>query len=331
MAYARVLSRPRRVLVAVAAMMFLVVGTGTTAQAAPSISDIEGQINDNWNKLEPLVEQYNELHSQLQQNQTKSANLAKQIKPLQIQVDLTLTRVSALSAQLYEYGETSPLDALLTTGTPATMADQMSTLDAIAHRQSDSVKDAADLVAKYNAQKKPLDALIAAETVQDKQLSKEKTDIQNQMDSLQVLRRQAYGESGKSGGTYEPVACPAELTTGPGAIAAKTACAQIGKPYVWATAGPSTFDCSGLALYAWKAAGVTLGHFTGWQWDDTKPVTRSQLQPGDLVFYFSDHHHMSVYVGDGWVVHAPTTGDVVRMTQLSNPYLPIAGYRRPGA
>ncbi|GIH18062.1 C40 family peptidase [Rugosimonospora africana] len=330
MASARVLTRPRRVAIALAAVLVAVVGTGTNAEATPSISDIEGQINESWNKLEPLVEQYNELHSQLLQNQGKVATLKRQIEPLQVQVDLTMTRVSALSTQLYEHGATSPLDALLNSGTPATMADQLSTLDAMAHRQSDTIQGAADLLAKYNAQKQPLDRLVATESVQDASLAHEKTTIQKQMDNLQVLRRQAYGASGKAGGSLQPVACPAELTTGKGAIAAKTACQQIGKSYIWATAGPRTFDCSGLTLYAWGKAGVTLGHFTGWQWSETKSVSRSQLQPGDLVFYFSDHHHMGMYVGDGWVVHAPTTGDVVRMTQLSNPYLPIAGFRRPG-
>lgn len=330
MASARVLTRPRRVLIALATVLVAVAGTGTNAGATPSISDIEAQINDSWNKLEPLVEQYNELHSQLLQNRAKAAELERQIKPLQVQVNLTLTRVSALSTQLYKHGATSPLDALLTSGTPATMADQLSTLDAMAHRQSDTIQGAADLLAKYNAQKQPLDRLVATESVQDASLAKEKATIEKQMDSLQTLRRQVYGVSGKAGGKLEPVACPAELTTGKGAIAARTACQQIGKSYVWATAGPRTFDCSGLMLYAWGKAGVTLGHFTGWQWNETHAVSRSQLQPGDLVFYFSDHHHVSMYVGDGWVVHAPTTGDVVRMTQLSNPYLPIAGFRRPG-
>jgi cell wall-associated NlpC family hydrolase len=325
-----VLTRTRLVTAAVVAVLFTIVSTGTNAAATPSISDIEGQINQSWNTLEPLVEQYNQVHAQLTQNQAKSDELAKEIKPLKLQVDLTETRVSAMSIQLYEYGQASPLDAVLSSGTATSLVDEMSTLDAIAQRQADTVSDAAGLLAKYNAQKQPLDALIATERVQDADLNAKQTTIQKQMDSLQALRRQAYGSSGVSGGSLEPVACPAELTTGKGAIAAKTACSEIGKPYVWATAGPKTFDCSGLTLYAWAAAGVTLGHFTGWQWDEGKPVTRAQLQPGDLVFYFSDHHHMSMYVGDGWVVHAPTTGDVVRMTQLSNPYLPIAGFRRPG-
>jgi cell wall-associated NlpC family hydrolase len=323
-------TRTRLVTAAVVAVLFAIAAGGTNAYATPSVSDIEAQINQSWNTLEPLVEQYNEVHAQLAQNQTKAAALAKKIQPLQIQVDLILTRVSAMSVQLYEHGATSPMSAILSTGSPADLADEMSTLDDMAQRQSDTVSDAAKLLAEYDAQKKPLDALVATEKVQDADLNTKKNAIQKQMDSMQVLRRQAYGASGKSGGSLEPVACPAELTSGKGAIAAKAACSEIGKPYVWATAGPRTFDCSGLTLYAWAQAGVTLGHFTGWQWDEGKPVTRSQLQPGDLVFYFSDHHHMSMYVGDGWVVHAPTTGDVVRMTQLSNPYLPIAGYRRPG-
>ena len=330
MASARVFTRSRLAFLAVVALLSTVVVSSGTVYAAPSISDIEGQINQSWNTLEPLVEQYNLVHAQLMQNQQKVSELEKQIKPLQLQVDLTRTRVSAMSIQLFEHGNANRLNALLSAGTPTALADQLSTLDAIAGRQTSAIRDAVTLLARYNEQKRPLDALIATEAVQDADLAAKKTFITKQMDTLQNLRRQAYGSSGEAGGTYEPVACPAELTTGKGAIAAKTACAQIRKKYVWATAGPTTFDCSGLTLYGWAAAGVTLGHFTGWQWNETKPVTRSQLQPGDLVFYFSDHHHVSMYVGAGWVVHAPTTGDVVRMTQLSNPYLPIAGYRRPG-
>jgi cell wall-associated NlpC family hydrolase len=90
------------------------------------------------------------------------------------------------------------------------------------------------------------------------------------------------------------------------------------------------YDCSGLTLVAWGSVGVTLGHFTGWQWNEGTPVSRGNLRPGDLVFWFSDLHHMGIYVGGGWTVHAPHTGDVVRMTKIDSPGLPIAGFRRPG-
>jgi cell wall-associated NlpC family hydrolase len=329
-AHARVLTGRRRALAALAAVLIVVTATNTTAYAAPTVADLEAQINQEWNTLEPLVEQYNELHTTLQANQAKVAALQTQIKPLKLQVDLVQARVGAMSANLYETGPLSNLSAILESGSPANLMEQLSTLEAMTRRQTDTVQGAADLMAKYDTQKQPLDALVAVETQQDAQLAAQTTTIQQQMNSLQVLRQQAYGASGMSGGAIRPVACPFVLGTGKGAIAAKVACDQIGKPYVWATAGPRTFDCSGLTLYAWAAAGVTLRHFTQWQWDDSKPVSRAQLQPGDLVFYFSDHHHMSMYVGGNWVVHAPTSGDVVRMTQLDNPYLPIAGFRRPG-
>jgi cell wall-associated NlpC family hydrolase len=325
-----VLSTPLRTLVIVAAVLIAVAGTGTNGYAQPSVQDIENQINTAWNTLEPLVEQYNLVHSQLQQNQAKSAQLAKQMRPLQLQVDLTLTRVGAISSSLYMRGPTSTATAILQAGSPTELADQLSTLDQLAHQQAETVQGAANLVAKYDAQKQPLDVLIATEAQQDADLAAKKSTIEAKMTSLQQLRQQVYGSSGMAGGSYKPVACPYVLTTGKGAIAAETACKQIGKPYVWATAGPKYFDCSGLTLYAWAAAGVTLGHYTGWQYNEGKPVSRANLQPGDLVFYFSDQHHMSIYVGGNWVVHAPTSGDVVRMTQLDNPYLPISGFRRPG-
>jgi cell wall-associated NlpC family hydrolase len=325
-----VLGGPRRALAILAAALILVAATNTTAYAQPSVADLEAQINQAWNTLEPLVEQYNMVHAQLQANQAKAATLEAQMKPLQLQVDLVQTRVGTMSASLYERGPLSKVSAILDAGSPANLIDQLSTLDALARRQTDTVQGASDLVAKYDAQKKPLDALIAVEAQQDADLAAKKATIQQQMNSLQQLRQQAYGSSGMAGGAIRPVACPFVLGIGKGAIAAKTACDQIGKPYVWAAAGPKTFDCSGLTLYAWAAAGVTLGHYTQWQWNEGKPVTRAQLQPGDLVFYFSDLHHMSIYVGGNWVVHAPTSGDVVRMTQLDNPYLPIAGFRRPG-
>jgi cell wall-associated NlpC family hydrolase len=75
---------------------------------------------------------------------------------------------------------------------------------------------------------------------------------------------------------------------------------------------------------------VSLRHYTNWQWQDTKPVGRTDVRPGDLVFFFKDLHHMGMYVGGGWMVHAPQTGDHVRMAKIDSPSLPIAGFRRPG-
>jgi cell wall-associated NlpC family hydrolase len=96
------------------------------------------------------------------------------------------------------------------------------------------------------------------------------------------------------------------------AIAVAYARAQLGKPYVFATAGPNTFDCSGLTMAAWRAAGVSMAHYSGSQATAFPRVSWNQLQPGDIVVFYSDWHHVGLYVGGGTMIHAPQTGDVVK-------------------
>ncbi|MEV6650407.1 NlpC/P60 family protein [Streptomyces sp. NPDC051219] len=121
--------------------------------------------------------------------------------------------------------------------------------------------------------------------------------------------------------------------TGSGTYAAKAekvlsfARAQIGKPYVWGATGPSSFDCSGLTVAAWKTAGVDLPRTT---WDQVNVGTRvatADLLPGDLVFFYDDISHVGIYIGDGKMIHAPKPGTNVREESIY--YMPIYGSVRP--
>ncbi len=331
-------ARPERVrwrtglvtICSVALALVAALGPGLPARAAPSPADIENQIDAAWNQLEPTIEQYDKVHGQLQDTQTKIDTLQKQINPLQMQIDLAMSRVGAVSSDLYKMGPGSRTLALINTGNAATFAEQMGTLDVLAYNQQQQVAGVAALVDTFNAQKKPLDDLKAQLAAQDADLAAKKDSIQKQLDDLQKLRLAAYGANGPPLGNLRLGPCPAQYFGDKGSQAARKACSLIGKPYVFGAAGPTGYDCSGLTLTAWAAAGVTLGHYTGWQWTEGKPVSRAQLRPGDLVFYFSDLHHESIYVGGNYVVHAPHTGDEVRMAPLDEAGLPIAGFRRPG-
>jgi cell wall-associated NlpC family hydrolase len=116
-----------------------------------------------------------------------------------------------------------------------------------------------------------------------------------------------------------PVAAPA-VVVAPNAAAQRvvdTALAQQGKPYVWAAAGPGSFDCSGLSQFAYRAAGLALPHSSSGQSRLGRPVAKADLRPGDLIFFYSPVGHVGIYIGGGKMVHAPTSGDVVRVADVN--------------
>ncbi len=306
----------------------LLPATHAHAAPAPNVQQIEAQIDALWNQLEPLVEQYNGVNYQLQQNLSKQAQLTRQLAPLQMQVDLSMTRVGAISASLYESGPGSHFAALLSAGSPEEFLDQLTTLNEMARQQQNQVSATKSQVDAYNKQKAPLDVLISQQQQQVSDLTAKKAQIQAQMDQLQKLRQQAYGSSGAApGGVLKPVACPAVYIGGAAGKAITYACTHIGKPYVWAAAGQNSFDCSGLTEASWAAAGFSLAHFTVTQKQQTMRISFGDLRPGDLVFYFGDVHHVAIYAGNGWVVHAPHPGDYVRMAKMSE-IGPINSYGR---
>ena len=104
--------------------------------------------------------------------------------------------------------------------------------------------------------------------------------------------------------------------------------AQIGKPYQWGGAGPNSYDCSGLTMMAWRAGGVSLPHSSQSQYSGTTHIPLSAVQPGDLIFYYSDIHHVGIYEGGGMIIAATHTGDYVR--EMSMYYTTPAGAGRPG-
>jgi cell wall-associated NlpC family hydrolase len=101
-------------------------------------------------------------------------------------------------------------------------------------------------------------------------------------------------------------------------IAVHTAMAQRGKPFGWGASGPNRFDCSGLVMYAYGKAGVRLPHSSGGQSRMGRPVSRADLRPGDLIFFYRPVGHVAMYIGNGQMVYAPSSGDVVKVGRVAN-------------
>jgi cell wall-associated NlpC family hydrolase len=137
--------------------------------------------------------------------------------------------------------------------------------------------------------------------------------------------------------TAAAAAAPAQAVAAPpasgkGAIAVAEARKQLGKPYVYGGSGPDSFDCSGLTSWAWRAAGVSLSHSAYDQWFETTRVPLNAVQPGDLLFFGDDGvesiHHVAMYIGDGSMVEASTTGTPVRIRGWRS--IDLVGAGRPG-
>ncbi|MEW2068021.1 NlpC/P60 family protein [Streptomyces sp. NPDC007346] len=187
--------------------------------------------------------------------------------------------------------------------------------------------------------KKEAEAKEKAEKLARRQAA-EKKEREEAEQAEQKAREEAAKESGSGSGSGTGTGTSPGAGTGTGTgtgadsgYATKAekvlafARAQIGKPYVWGASGPASYDCSGLTQAAWREAGVTLPRTT---WDQVKVGTRvatSDLQPGDLVFFYDDISHVGIYKGDGMMIHAPKPGTNVREESIY--YMPIYGSVRP--
>ncbi|MGC5051345.1 NlpC/P60 family protein [Micromonospora sp. DT48] len=304
----------------------LLSGGVAVAWADPRVADIESRIDKDWNRLEAVIEQHNATRQDLAGRRREAEALDARIMPLQRQVDEALDRVGKLAAGAYKGDQVRAVNMLLGARSPGEVVEHIGLLDRYARFQQEDIRHASDLRDELAAAKARLDSTIDQLTRTEAELARKRHQIDAEIDRLQRLRLRAYGKGG--GGPLRPAPCPARYPGGAAGEAVTFACAQIGKPYSWGAEGPHAYDCSGLTLAAWSRAGVSLPHNAARQRRVTASVSRAELRPGDLVFYYRDLHHVGMYVGGGWVVHASRAGQPVKMKRLDSS--PVHSFGRPG-
>ena len=294
------------------------------AVAKPTPQELAQQLTAATQALETVIEQYDATQVRLTTNEARRAALVGQMAPVQGAMDQLQTQIGRYSASLYEHLDGSPLMVLIAAGSPHTLLDQLTIL---AHLSWMARRDVGDLEAverTYEQEQDQLDVLLAQERVQRADLAAKRAQIEAQIVQLARLRYTLYG-------TRMPVLprdryVPPYLP-GPAGVAVRYAYTQLGRPYRWGADGPESFDCSGLTMAAWRAAGVALPHSSVLQWAQVAHVPRTALEPGDLVFYYGNLHHVAIYIGGDRIIHAPTVGENVTIAPIDD--APIYGFGRP--
>ena len=213
---------------------------------------MEDQIDQEWNKLEPVIEQYNNVHNKLKANRAQVAQIQKRLTPLEVEVNVAMAQVRGMAADAYKQGSPGAMRAMLMTGSATGLTEKLTFLDQYARHQRNEVSDVAEAprparrgqAATWTCSPRSLAG-------QDAQLAQSKAAIEKKIDELQKLRIKAYGASGGNDGALRTGPCPVTYTNDKGGRAAQKACSLIGKPYVFGAEGPNGYDCSGLTKEAW--------------------------------------------------------------------------------
>jgi cell wall-associated NlpC family hydrolase len=291
------------------------------AQAAPDIGTVQQRVDSLDQQADQAAARYADAHAQLGRTRAHLEALRADLKRQRAQVAGTRNRVAASAAR--QSGGSDP-DALVT---------QLSRVAAFNDQQR-HVTTALNLRARrLHAEKAATERRLAVTAGADRRTAAEKAraedDAARAKQLLETLQQRADARASQASRSSDRTASrTAVAASGRAATAVRYAMAQIGKSYVYGAAGPSAFDCSGLTMMAWAQAGVALPHSSGAQMGSGTPVSQSQLQPGDLVFYYSPVSHVGMYIGNGQIVNALNPSAGIRISAVNS--MPYAGAVRPG-
>ncbi len=318
------------------------------AQARPTISSVKHKLEQLSRQNDQLVEKFDQAQERVKIGQQRATAATAAAAAARRRLEGARAALGASAAAQYETGSFSATGALLSSTNGYSYLDQLDTLSLLndhnasmvstfkaAQQQADAATATAQrLLSQAQEQRDTLASqrkAVTAQVAKYRQLLHTLTEAQR----IAFLARQSHAASAQQVATavraaVHPAARPASrssgystgapsssgATSGQAQTAVNFALAQVGKPYVWGAAGPSSYDCSGLTMASYAAAGISLPHSSLMQYNYGTHVSYGSLQPGDLVFFYHPIGHVAMYIGHGMLVSAPQTGEDVMVVPL---------------
>jgi len=285
--------------------------SAATAQPRPSLGALVAEARQLSNEVDSLSEQYDGLQIQIShaKMEEKLARLAASRAAKALAG--SQRAVSQLAAIGYMNQGMDPTLQMLTSGDPEQFLNQASTVQELDNQAAERLSTLQrDQFASARAQVTAKEQVVTVNKLQ-KQINSKVAAIHAKLDILNSSAMTQAMAIFQQTGSYPDVVLPEATTVG--TVALRAALSKRGDWYVWGAAGPNSFDCSGLVVWAFGTEGITLPHYTGDLWNSGMHVSRADLEPGDLVFFFADISHVGIYIGNGLMVDAPETGQQVQV------------------
>ncbi|WP_127480365.1 C40 family peptidase [Nocardioides pantholopis] len=302
------------------------------AQAEPDIDDVQAQVDRLFHQAEQASERYNDARLEL-------ADLERDLKALRADErrqgsELASVREDVADSIVSQYtGQgVSAAGQVLVSDDPGSFLEQLTTMSAYNDLQGELLGTYGTELEALDIRREATEKRVAQVSATEEQMAAEQAAIEKKKEEAESLLDRLKAEEREAilsrGTTRTPTEVKAPAASGRAGAAIQYAMAQVGDAYVYGAAGPSAFDCSGLTMMAWAQAGVSLPHSSSAQFSSGARVAESDLQPGDLVFYYSPISHVGMYIGNGMIVHAANPGTGVVTGALHS--MPYVGAVRPG-
>lgn len=353
---------------AAAVLLPAVVAGPSLAAPSRDIRQVQAQVRDLEMRAATATERFNEAQAKLNNTQQRLGGIRNKVNRERQDLAIAMASINDLARGVYMSGGVDTTLQVLLAEDPTDFLAQSAALDQVAQGQAAGLRrtktaqvrlaaSEAELADQESIAKNLRDQMDSAKADADGNLA----DAQDVLASLEEAERQRLAElqaqqdresqaaaqqaqaaiasssagnsggnsGGDSGSSGDSSAGGGYTGGGRAAAAVSYALSQVGKRYVAAADGPDSFDCSGLTMAAWRQAGVSLAHYSGSQFGQVRRISDSELQPGDLVFYFGGGaHHVAMYVGNGKMVSASNPSDGVEIIDYKGPWY---GERYSGA
>lgn len=277
---------------------------------------------------------------------TQAATLQQKVNTLQSQITTATNEMSSLqrtmglqAAQQYQSGGMSQTLQLALESSPESYLNKALASNEISQKEAELLKTLAADKAQIAADQKLASTALAQQQAAVATAQRQKAaalssaaSAKSLLNSLTAAQQAAITKSESGPTSSSSVSVTAVASNSRAAAAVAYAKSKLGDEYVYGATGQNTFDCSGLTQAAWASAGVSIPRTAADQYDGLTHVSRSELEPGDLVFYDYGEGitHVAIYIGNNEVIHAPHTGTVVQYGEIDN-VGPVAGFARPPA